>query len=111
MKIKTFVILNKKSNHPTTFRGQKKRLHGKHPMERNFYEPANEPYPIFPLPKARSTFVSSITGSTFVSFVSAIVRSTFVRSLQTTVGIFGSKGYTEKTDVFPLIVANAGNSN
>ncbi|KAG4999462.1 hypothetical protein JHK87_020534 [Glycine soja] len=32
------------------------------------------------------------------------------RTLQTTVGVFGGEGYTDKTDVLPLMVANAGNS-
>lgn len=33
------------------------------------------------------------------------------RTLQTAVGVFGGEGYTDKTDVLPLMVANAGNSS
>lgn len=32
------------------------------------------------------------------------------RTLQTAVGVFGGEGYTDRTDVLPLMVANAGNS-
>lgn len=32
------------------------------------------------------------------------------RTLQTAVGVFGGEGYTDRMDVLPLMVANAGNS-
>lgn len=31
--------------------------------------------------------------------------------MQTAVGVFGGDGYTDRMDVLPLMVANAGNSN
>lgn len=34
-----------------------------------------------------------------------------LRTLQTAVGVFGGEGYTDRMDVVPLMVANAGNSN
>ncbi|KAJ1434879.1 Histidine phosphatase superfamily [Sesbania bispinosa] len=33
------------------------------------------------------------------------------RTLQTAVGVFGGGGYTDRTDLLPLMVANAGNSS
>lgn len=33
------------------------------------------------------------------------------RTLQTAVGVFGGEGYTDMSDVLPLMVANAGNSS
>lgn len=33
------------------------------------------------------------------------------RTMQTAVGVFGGEGYTDMSDVLPLMVANAGNSN
>jgi hypothetical protein len=32
------------------------------------------------------------------------------RTVQTAVGVFGGEGYTDRMDVLPLMVANAGNS-
>lgn len=32
------------------------------------------------------------------------------RTLQTAVGVFGGEGYTDRLDILPLMVANAGNS-
>lgn len=31
--------------------------------------------------------------------------------MQTAVGVFGGDGYTDRMDILPLMVANAGNSN
>lgn len=31
--------------------------------------------------------------------------------MQTAVGVFGGEGYTDRMDVLPLMVANAGNSD
>lgn len=33
------------------------------------------------------------------------------RTLQTAVGVFGGEGYTDRADVLPLMVANAGGSS
>lgn len=35
----------------------------------------------------------------------------YFRTMQTAVGVFGGEGYKEMTDILPLMVANAGNSN
>lgn len=45
----------------------------------------------------------------FVAFDSFGTNSGF-RTLQTAVGVFGGDGYTDRADVLPLMVANAGNS-
>ncbi|KAL9321335.1 hypothetical protein ACSQ67_013174 [Phaseolus vulgaris] len=42
--------------------------------------------------------------------VSPLLRNCF-RTLQTAVGVFGGEGYTNRTDVVPLMVENAGNSS
>ena len=34
----------------------------------------------------------------------------YCRTLQTAVGAFGGEGYTDRMDIVPLMVANAGNS-
>ncbi|GER42106.1 phosphoglycerate mutase family protein [Striga asiatica] len=34
----------------------------------------------------------------------------FPMTIQTAVGVFGGEGYTDKTDILPLMIANAGNS-
>ncbi|XP_018487110.1 uncharacterized protein LOC108857606 [Raphanus sativus] len=34
-----------------------------------------------------------------------------MRTMQTAVGVFGGDGFTDMSDVLPLMVANAGNSN
>lgn len=33
------------------------------------------------------------------------------RTIQTAVGVFGGDGYTDRMDILPLMVANAGNSD
>lgn len=35
----------------------------------------------------------------------------YCRCMQTAVGVFGGEGYTDRIDVPPLMVANAGDSN
>ncbi|XP_020228685.1 phosphoglycerate mutase-like protein 1 isoform X2 [Cajanus cajan] len=43
--------------------------------------------------------------------IDLVIASPLLRTLQTAVGVFGGDGYTDKTDVLPLMVANAGNSS
>ncbi|XP_022149301.1 phosphoglycerate mutase-like protein 1 isoform X2 [Momordica charantia] len=42
--------------------------------------------------------------------IELVVTSPLLRTLQTTVGVFGGEGYTAGMDVLPLMIANAGNS-
>nr|KJB79518.1 hypothetical protein B456_013G053200 [Gossypium raimondii]KJB79519.1 hypothetical protein B456_013G053200 [Gossypium raimondii]KJB79525.1 hypothetical protein B456_013G053200 [Gossypium raimondii]KJB79526.1 hypothetical protein B456_013G053200 [Gossypium raimondii]KJB79527.1 hypothetical protein B456_013G053200 [Gossypium raimondii] len=42
--------------------------------------------------------------------IDLVITSPLLRTLQTAVGVFGGDGYTERMDVVPLMVANAGNS-
>ncbi|RDY06684.1 Phosphoglycerate mutase-like protein 1 [Mucuna pruriens] len=49
--------------------------------------------------------------SGLINTIDLVVASPLMRTLQTAVGVFGGEGYTDKTDVLPLMVANAGNSN
>ncbi|KAK9287015.1 hypothetical protein L1049_015423 [Liquidambar formosana] len=43
--------------------------------------------------------------------IDLVITSPLLRTLQTAVGVFGGEGYTDRMDVLPLMVANAGNSN
>nr|KYP48485.1 hypothetical protein KK1_029863 [Cajanus cajan] len=43
--------------------------------------------------------------------IDLVIASPLLRTLQTAVGVFGGEDYTDRTDVLPLMVANAGNSN
>ncbi|KAG8473507.1 hypothetical protein CXB51_035680 [Gossypium anomalum] len=42
--------------------------------------------------------------------IDLVITSPLLRTLQTAVGVFGGDGYTDRMDVVPLMVANAGNS-
>ncbi|KAJ4843117.1 hypothetical protein Tsubulata_002901 [Turnera subulata] len=42
--------------------------------------------------------------------IELVVASPLLRTLQTAVGVFGGEGYTDRLDILPLMVANAGNS-
>ncbi|TKY71548.1 Phosphoglycerate mutase protein 1 [Spatholobus suberectus] len=42
--------------------------------------------------------------------IDLVIASPLLRTLQTAVGVFGGEDYTDRTDVLPLMVANAGNS-
>ncbi|RXI00410.1 hypothetical protein DVH24_037958 [Malus domestica] len=42
--------------------------------------------------------------------IELVITSPLLRTLQTAVGVFGGEGYKDRTDVPPLMVANAGNS-
>ncbi|XP_048134828.1 phosphoglycerate mutase-like protein 1 isoform X2 [Rhodamnia argentea] len=42
--------------------------------------------------------------------IDLVITSPLLRTLQTAVGVFGGEGYTDRFDVLPLMVANAGNS-
>ncbi|KAG5394025.1 hypothetical protein IGI04_023988 [Brassica rapa subsp. trilocularis] len=43
--------------------------------------------------------------------IELVISSPLMRTMQTAVGVFGGDGYTDMSDVLPLMVANAGNSN
>ncbi|KAI5661289.1 hypothetical protein M9H77_20612 [Catharanthus roseus] len=43
--------------------------------------------------------------------IDLVVASPLMRTMQTAVGVFGGDGYTDRMDILPLMVANAGNSN
>lgn len=42
--------------------------------------------------------------------IDLVITSPLLRTMQTAVGVFGGEGYTDRMDVLPLMVANAGNS-
>ncbi|XP_062176591.1 LOW QUALITY PROTEIN: phosphoglycerate mutase-like protein 1 [Alnus glutinosa] len=42
--------------------------------------------------------------------IELVITSPLMRTIQTAVGVFGGEGYTDRMDVLPLMVANAGNS-
>ncbi|XP_039014751.1 phosphoglycerate mutase-like protein 1 isoform X2 [Hibiscus syriacus] len=42
--------------------------------------------------------------------IDLVIASPLLRTLQTAVGVFGGEGYTDRMDVVPLMVENAGNS-
>ncbi|KAI3435071.1 uncharacterized protein J3R85_006498 [Psidium guajava] len=42
--------------------------------------------------------------------IDLVITSPLLRTLQTAVGVFGGEGYTDRLDILPLMVANAGNS-
>ncbi|KAL4302628.1 hypothetical protein GQ457_10G019960 [Hibiscus cannabinus] len=48
--------------------------------------------------------------SGLVKRIDLVIASPLLRTLQTAVGVFGGEGYTDRMDVVPLMVANAGNS-
>ncbi|KAA8545695.1 hypothetical protein F0562_020854 [Nyssa sinensis] len=43
--------------------------------------------------------------------IDLVITSPLLRTMQTAVGVFGGDGYTDRMDVLPLMVANAGNSD
>nr|GMC81252.1 phosphoglycerate mutase-like protein 1 isoform X1 [Ipomoea batatas] len=43
--------------------------------------------------------------------IELVVTSPLLRTMQTAVGVFGGGGYTDRMDILPLMVANAGNSD
>ncbi|ONH90828.1 hypothetical protein PRUPE_8G076400 [Prunus persica] len=42
--------------------------------------------------------------------IELVITSPLLRALQTAVGVFGGEGYTDRMDILPLMVANAGYS-
>ncbi|CAL0313981.1 unnamed protein product [Lupinus luteus] len=52
-----------------------------------------------------------VRDSGLINKIDLVIVSPLLRTLQTAVGVFGGEGYTDKTDVLPLMVANAGNSS
>lgn len=42
--------------------------------------------------------------------IDLVITSPLLRTMQTAVGVFGGEGYTDRMDLLPLMVANAGNS-
>ncbi|KAL5162689.1 Phosphoglycerate mutase-like protein 1 [Glycine soja] len=51
-----------------------------------------------------------VRDSGLINTIDLVIASPMMRTLQTAVGVFGGEAYTDKTDVLPLMVANAGNS-
>ncbi|CAJ2678251.1 phosphoglycerate mutase-like protein 1 [Trifolium pratense] len=52
-----------------------------------------------------------VHSSGLINQIDLVIASPLMRTLQTAVGVFGGEGYSDdKTDVLPLMVANAGNS-
>ncbi|KAH1242812.1 Phosphoglycerate mutase-like protein 1 [Glycine max] len=51
-----------------------------------------------------------VRDSGLINTIDLVIASPMMRTLQIAVGVFGGEGYTDKTDVLPLMVANAGNS-
>ncbi|XP_048492424.1 phosphoglycerate mutase-like protein 1 isoform X2 [Beta vulgaris subsp. vulgaris] len=43
--------------------------------------------------------------------IEVVITSPLLRTMQTAVGVFGGEGYTDRMDVLPMMVANAGNSD
>lgn len=43
--------------------------------------------------------------------IELVITSPLLRTMQTAVGVFGGEGYSDRFDVLPLMVANAGNSD
>ncbi|XP_061358423.1 phosphoglycerate mutase-like protein 1 [Gastrolobium bilobum] len=52
-----------------------------------------------------------VRASGLINKIDLVITSPLMRTLQTAVGVFGGEGYTDKSDVLPLMVANAGNSS
>ncbi|KAF7843057.1 phosphoglycerate mutase-like protein 1 isoform X1 [Senna tora] len=52
-----------------------------------------------------------VHASGLINRIDLVITSPLLRTIQTAVGVFGGEGYTEMTDVLPLMVANAGNTN
>ncbi|KAI4299201.1 hypothetical protein L6164_032682 [Bauhinia variegata] len=48
--------------------------------------------------------------SGLIKKIDLVIASPLLRTLQTAVGVFGGEGYTDRMDILPLMVANAGNS-
>ncbi|KAJ4716031.1 Phosphoglycerate mutase-like protein 1 [Melia azedarach] len=51
-----------------------------------------------------------VLNSGLLKRIDLVVASPLLRTLQTAVGVFGGGDYVDRTDVVPLMVANAGNS-
>ncbi|KAF7803801.1 phosphoglycerate mutase-like protein 1 isoform X2 [Senna tora] len=52
-----------------------------------------------------------VHASGLIKRIDLVIASPLLRTLQTAVGVFGGEGYTDRMDVLPLMVANAGNSS
>ncbi|KAK7328057.1 hypothetical protein VNO77_22153 [Canavalia gladiata] len=51
-----------------------------------------------------------VQASGLMKRIDLVIASPLLRTLQTAIGVFGGEGYADRTDVLPLMVANAGNS-
>ncbi|KAL3515445.1 hypothetical protein ACH5RR_022347 [Cinchona calisaya] len=51
-----------------------------------------------------------VHSSGLLNRIELVVTSPLMRTMQTAVGVFGGGGYTDRMDILPLMVANAGNS-
>ncbi|KAH6789873.1 Phosphoglycerate mutase family protein [Perilla frutescens var. frutescens] len=52
-----------------------------------------------------------VHSSGLIKKIDVVITSPLLRTIQTAVGVFGGEGYTDRMDVLPLMVANAGNSD
>lgn len=52
-----------------------------------------------------------VLASGLINSIELVITSPMIRTIQTAVGVFGGAAYTDRTDVLPLMVANAGDSN
>ncbi|KAL2254497.1 phosphoglycerate mutase-like protein 1 isoform X2 [Sesamum indicum] len=52
-----------------------------------------------------------VHSSGLIKKIDVVITSPLLRTIQTAVGVFGGEGYTDRMDVLPLMVANAGNSS
>ncbi|KAH1103334.1 hypothetical protein GYH30_037349 [Glycine max] len=71
---------------------------------------------IFPLNRCKTIHLvdslrKDVHDSGLMKRIDLVIASPLLRTLQTAVGVFGGESYTDITDVLPLMVENAGNSN
>lgn len=52
-----------------------------------------------------------VHSSGLIKKIDVVITSPLLRTIQTAVGVFGGEGYTDRMDILPLMVANAGNSD
>ncbi|XP_073270504.1 phosphoglycerate mutase-like protein 1 isoform X1 [Primulina huaijiensis] len=52
-----------------------------------------------------------VHASGLIKKIDLVVTSPLLRTIQTAVGVFGGDGYSDRMDIVPLMVANAGNSD
>ncbi|KAL9238512.1 hypothetical protein vseg_012921 [Gypsophila vaccaria] len=77
-----------------------------------YHKPEYFDAPLTPLGwKQVDVLRKSVHASGLHKSIELVITSPLLRTMQTAVGVFGGEGYTDKTDVLPLMVANVGNSD